>query len=135
MKKQLKQSEVRRFLCVSILIIGISIFSSMRTNATTVSYDPLSNSSFTQHDPISITSDSGLEVFPGSGTEEDPYVIDGPAGGVDLYPLDELVEYSTDETQLNFAFTLLISVVTLMLTRTISKKKKKKNESDRLNVF
>ncbi len=68
---------IRRILCVSILIIGISTFSSMRTNATTVSYDPLSNSSFTTHDPISITSDSELEVFPGSGTEEDPYVIDG----------------------------------------------------------
>ncbi len=63
------------------------------------------------------------------------YSIDGSAGSVDLYPFDELVEYSTDETRLNFAFTLLISVVTLMLTRTISKKTKKKNESDRLNVF
>ncbi len=31
----------------------------------------------TPHDPISITSNSGFEVFPGSGTEEDPYLIEG----------------------------------------------------------
>ncbi|GAG99369.1 unnamed protein product [marine sediment metagenome] len=31
----------------------------------------------TPHDPISITSDSDFEVFLGSGTEEDPYVIEG----------------------------------------------------------
>ncbi len=31
----------------------------------------------TPHDPISITSDSGLEVFPGSGTEIEPYIIEG----------------------------------------------------------
>ncbi len=49
----------------------------MRLNATTVSYDPLSYSSLTPHDPISITSDSGFEVFPGSGTFEEPYVIEG----------------------------------------------------------
>ncbi len=79
MKKQSKQSKVsiRRFLCVSLLIVGISTFSSMRINATTVSYDPLSYSSLTPHDPISITSDSDFEVFPGSGTVEDPYVIEG----------------------------------------------------------
>ncbi len=78
MKKQSKQSKVsiRRFLCVSILIVGISIFSSMRINATTVSYDPSSYSSLTLHDPIYINSDSGLEVFLGTGTVEDPYVID-----------------------------------------------------------
>ncbi|GAG99078.1 unnamed protein product, partial [marine sediment metagenome] len=31
----------------------------------------------TPHDRISITSDSEFEVFPGSGTSEDPYLIDG----------------------------------------------------------
>ncbi len=79
MKKQSKQSKIsiRRLLCVSILIIGISTFSIMRANATTVSYNPPSYSSLTPHAPISITSDSDFEVFPGSGTEVDPYIIEG----------------------------------------------------------
>ena len=79
MKKQSKQSKVsiRRFLCVSILIIGISIFSSIRVRSSTDSYNLPSYSSLTPHDPIFITSDSGLEVFPGAGTEEDPYLIEG----------------------------------------------------------
>ena len=78
MKKQSKQSKIsiRRLLCVSILIIGISTLS-MRANATTVSYNPPSYSSLTPHAPISITSDSNFEVFPGSGTEVDPYIIEG----------------------------------------------------------
>ncbi len=53
------------------------------------------------------------------------YYIDGSACPEDRYPLDEPAEYSTDENQLNFTFTLLMLVVTLLLTRTISKKKKK----------
>ena len=63
------------------------------------------------------------------------YSIDGSADSVDQYPLDEpvgstitehtSVESTTDENQLNFTFTLLILVVPLMLTRIISKKKKK----------
>ncbi len=53
------------------------------------------------------------------------YSIDGSACSFDLYPLDEPVEYSTDETQTYFTFTLLILVVPLMLTRIISKKVKK----------
>ena len=79
MQKHSKQSKVsiRRFVCVSILIVGISAFSSVRVNATTVSYSLHSYSSLTPHDPISITSDSGFEVFPGAGSEEDPYVIEG----------------------------------------------------------
>ena len=78
MKKHLKQSKViKRFIYVSILIIGLSIFSSLRVNATTVSYDPPSYSSLTPHGPISISGDSDLEVFPGAGTAEDPYVIEG----------------------------------------------------------
>ncbi len=77
MKKQSKQSKIsiKRFLCVSILIIVIITFSSMSLNATTDSYNPPSYSSLTPHDPISITSDSDFEVFPGAGTEEDPYLI------------------------------------------------------------
>ncbi len=59
------------------------------------------------------------------------YSIGGPANSFDLYPLDEpVVEYSTvvsttDKNQLSFTFTLLMLVVPLMLTRIISKKKKK----------
>ncbi|MCK4844372.1 MAG: hypothetical protein KAS95_01730 [Candidatus Heimdallarchaeota archaeon] len=31
----------------------------------------------TPHDPIEITSDSDFEVFLGTGTAEDPYIIEG----------------------------------------------------------
>ncbi len=68
---------IRRFLCVSLLIVGIIIFSSMRLDAATISYDSPSYNSLIPHDPIFIMSDIGLEVFPGTGTEEDPYVIEG----------------------------------------------------------
>jgi len=59
------------------------------------------------------------------------YSIDGYTDSVDLYPLDEPAEYitivsTTDETPLNFTFTLLLLVVPLILTKTISKKTKKK---------
>ncbi|GAI55750.1 unnamed protein product, partial [marine sediment metagenome] len=37
----------------------------------------LSLSSLIPHDPISITSDNDFEVFPGTGTIEDPYIIEG----------------------------------------------------------
>jgi len=67
----------------------------------------------------------------GTGT----YSIDGSASSEDPYPLDEPAEFTTtehssvesttDENQLNFTVTLLILVVALMLTRIISKKKKK----------
>ncbi len=79
MKRQAKRSKIsiRRVLCVLMLIVGISTFSSMRANATTVSYDLPSYSSLTPHDSISITSDIDFGVFPGLGTEEDPYVIEG----------------------------------------------------------
>ncbi len=53
------------------------------------------------------------------------YPIDGSASSVDLYPLDEPTIYSTDENQLDFAFTLLILVFPLLLTRIILKKTKK----------
>ncbi len=81
MNKYSKQNKIsiRRFLCVSILIFGISIFFSMRVNATTVSYDSPSYYSLIPHDPISVTSDSNFTDygFPGTGTELDPYVIEG----------------------------------------------------------
>ena len=79
MKKQLKQSEVRRFLCVSLLIFGISVFSSMIINATTVSYESPTYSSYTPYGAINILSDINFidYGFPGSGTAEDPYLIEG----------------------------------------------------------
>ncbi len=57
---------------------------------------------------------------------EGSYSIDGDAGSVDPYPLDEPAEYSTDKNPLNFTFTLLMLVFPLILTRIISKKTKKK---------
>ncbi|MBA7527909.1 hypothetical protein ES705_20089 [subsurface metagenome] len=56
------------------------------------------------------------------------YSIDGSANSVDLYPLNEPAEHSvestTEENPLNFIFTLLMLVVTLIFTRIISKKAK-----------
>ncbi|MHA1692944.1 MAG: right-handed parallel beta-helix repeat-containing protein, partial [Candidatus Heimdallarchaeaceae archaeon] len=79
MRKQaiLSTVSVRSFICVLLIVTGISSLSSVRVNATTVSYDPQSYSALTPHASISITSDVELEVFPGSGTTEDPYVIEG----------------------------------------------------------
>ncbi len=57
----------------------------------------------------------------GTGT----YSIDSSASSEDIYPLNEPAEYSTDENQLNFTFTLLMLIIPLMLTRIISKKVKK----------
>ncbi len=56
---------------------------------------------------------------------EGSYSIDSAANSIDLYPLDELVEYYTDETQIYFIFTLLMLVFPLLLARIISKKTKK----------
>jgi len=58
------------------------------------------------------------------------YSIDGDADSVDLYPLDEPIEYTvvistTDETQLFFTFTLLIAVVPLILMKLFSRKRRK----------
>jgi len=52
------------------------------------------------------------------------YSIDGSASSEDLYPLDEPVEYSTDETKIFFTFTLLILVVPLILIRLFSRKRR-----------
>ncbi len=79
MKRQSKQSKITitSVLCVLLIIGGISTFSSMSVNATTVSYEPPSHFSLIPHDSIEVASDSDFEVFPGSGTAEDPYVIEG----------------------------------------------------------
>ncbi len=55
------------------------------------------------------------------------YPISGSAFSVDLYPLDEPIEYivvmsTTDETQIYFTFILLIVVVPLLLTKLFSRK-------------
>ncbi len=68
---------IRKFLCVSILIVGIITFSNMRVNSTTDSYDPKSYTSYIPHDFINISHDGAFEVFPGTGTEGDPYIIEG----------------------------------------------------------
>jgi parallel beta-helix repeat protein len=81
MKNYSKQSKnsIRKFLCVLLIIAVISTLSSVRINATTVSYNPPSYSSLTPHDSITVTSDSNFTDygFTGSGTAEDPYMIEG----------------------------------------------------------
>ncbi len=76
-RSKLSRVSIRRVLFVSILIFGLSLFSSLSVSSTTISSNPPSYVSLTPHDPISITSDSELEIFPGTGTAEDPYLIDG----------------------------------------------------------
>ncbi len=49
----------------------------MSVYSTTDSYKQAFYSSLTPHDSIFITVNYDLEVFPGSGTEEDPYLIEG----------------------------------------------------------
>ncbi len=49
----------------------------------------------TPHDPIEITSDSDFEVFPGSGTQGDPYVIEG----YDITTTDNRGIYIDDTTK------------------------------------
>ncbi len=64
-------------LCISMLIIRTSVISAISVNSVTFSTNQLSYSSLTPHDAISITSDSDFEVFPGLGTAEEPYIIEG----------------------------------------------------------
>ncbi len=60
-----------------IALIGTSIVIPTFTPSFSRSEPSLMKLLLTPHDPILITSDSELEVFPGSGTVEDPYVIEG----------------------------------------------------------
>ncbi len=80
MKSQSKKSKtsIRRFLLVSLMIVGIGMYSSLRVNAINVSYDSPSYSSLIPHDPIEITSDGNFTDygFLGLGTIEDPYLIE-----------------------------------------------------------
>ncbi|MCK4845504.1 MAG: right-handed parallel beta-helix repeat-containing protein, partial [Candidatus Heimdallarchaeota archaeon] len=62
-----------------LLILTLSIYASninVQITAKDNNYQPTSLE-LIPHDSISITSDSELEVFPGIGTVEDPYLIDG----------------------------------------------------------
>ncbi|GAI12702.1 unnamed protein product, partial [marine sediment metagenome] len=68
---------------IIVLLTALFLFSLSLTTTTvksSINDNTTSEPSFlalTPHDPIYITSDSGLEVFPGLGTEIDPYVIEG----------------------------------------------------------
>jgi len=97
MRKQRIQTKIsiRTLLCVLLIIFGISSSSSIRVNAATVSNDISSYSSLTPHASISITSDVELEAFPGSGTAEDPYVIEG----YNITTTDETGIYITGTTK------------------------------------
>jgi len=68
---------VRGFICISIILFGLGLLPIINTNSAISFHDLKASFSLTPHDPIYITSDSGFAVFPGSGTEEDPYLIDG----------------------------------------------------------
>ncbi len=64
---------------IILLILALSIYASnINVQITAEENDYRPNSlELTPHDPIEITSDSDFEVFPGTGTEIDPYVIEG----------------------------------------------------------
>ncbi len=64
---------------IILLILIFTIYASntnVQINAEENNYR-LTLLELTPHDPISITSDSDFEVFPGLGTSENPYLIDG----------------------------------------------------------
>lgn len=79
MKRLSNQSRavVRGIFCISIILIGLSILPVINSKSSNNSNELVVSLSLTSHASISITSDSELEVFPGSGTEEDPYLIEG----------------------------------------------------------
>ncbi len=64
-------------LIAMIILVGTSIFMPTFTPSFCRSEPSLVKLLLTPHDPIRITSDSELEVFNGSGTAEDPYIIEG----------------------------------------------------------
>ncbi|MHA1203290.1 MAG: NosD domain-containing protein [Candidatus Heimdallarchaeaceae archaeon] len=72
---------IRGLLCVSIMLLGLSMLPIMNTRSASSSHDFQVSFSFTPHDPIRILCDSDFGPskynFPGSGTEKDPYVIAG----------------------------------------------------------
>ncbi len=68
---------IRGFVCIAIILVGLNMLPIRNTHSAISSRDSKASLSLTPHDPIYISSDIELEVFPGSGTEFDPYVIEG----------------------------------------------------------
>lgn len=79
MKRISNQSRTfsRGFFCISIVLLSICISPITNIHSSNSLHNSKTNLSLTPHSSIYITSDSGFEVFPGTGTEEDPYVIEG----------------------------------------------------------
>ncbi len=70
---------MRKKTIIILLILTFAIYTlniNVQITAEENNYRPTSLE-LTPHDQISITSDSDFLVFPGSGTSEDPYLIDG----------------------------------------------------------
>ncbi len=70
---------MKKKIIIVLLILTFAIYVSninVQIIAEENDYRPTSLE-LTPHDPISITSDSGFEVFLGTGTEVDPYIIEG----------------------------------------------------------
>ncbi|MCK4845128.1 MAG: right-handed parallel beta-helix repeat-containing protein, partial [Candidatus Heimdallarchaeota archaeon] len=69
---------MRKKTTIVLLILTLSIYASNINvqSAEENNYRPTSLE-LTPHDPISITSDSDFEVFPGTGIVEDPHIIEG----------------------------------------------------------
>ena len=78
MTKITKQSGaiIRGLICILICMMGLSISSKINMNTTFNFHKFPVNVSFTPHAPIVITSDAEFEVFPGSGSFEDPFIIE-----------------------------------------------------------
>ena len=78
-KSLIKCSFMKKKITLILLILTLAISAlniNVQITAEENNYRPTSLE-LTPHDRISITSDSEFEVFPGSGTSEDPYLIDG----------------------------------------------------------
>jgi len=73
--KNVKSKQNQAFFAC-LLFICLLISGSVKISARDGYKASIYYSSLITHDPISITSDSAFSVFPGSGTEEDPYLIE-----------------------------------------------------------
>ena len=79
MKRISNQSRtfIRWFICISIILVGLNVLPIRSTYSAISSLDLEIDLSLIPHAPISIISDIGLKAFPGSGIEEDPFLIEG----------------------------------------------------------
>ncbi len=70
---------MRKKTIIILLILTLTIYAlNINVQSVVEENDYRPNSlELIPHDPIEITSDSDFEVFPGTGTEIDPYVIEG----------------------------------------------------------